>query len=392
MPADSATVMENAPKLFIDCWSCDMNYIRTEVDYVNYVIDRNDAEVFVMITRQSTGSNGREYTLTLEGRGQFAGKNDTLVYVTDQELSEDGVRAKTVKYLQLGLIRYLSQTPLAEDVIIKFDRAVDVAQPEDRWNYWVFRSSVDGWFNGQSSYSSLNLRSRLSARRVTEDWKIDLSMRLSYDEDKYVIDGEDYISINRNPNVSSLIVKSLSPHFSAGLRAGVHSSTYGNKDLSFWFNPAIEYNLYPYSESTRREFRFYYMVGYNFHNYHETTIYDKNEEQTLRHALNVDFEIRENWGSAEFRIEGSQYFHDLSKNRVDLHADISWKLLKGFSYHTRVGYSLIHDQLSLPKGEASQEEILLHQQELATQYNYWGSMGISYTFGSIYNNIVNPRF
>jgi hypothetical protein len=54
--------------------------------------------------------------------------------------------------------------------------------------------------------------------------------------------------------------------------------------------------------------------------------------------------------------------------------------------------SYIHDQLSLSAGGASQEEILLHRQELETQYRYWGSMGISYTFGSIYNNIVNPRF
>jgi len=53
---------------------------------------------------------------------------------------------------------------------------------------------------------------------------------------------------------------------------------------------------------------------------------------------------------------------------------------------------MIHDQLSLPAGGATQEEILLHRQELETAYSYWGSMGISYTFGSIYNNIVNPRF
>jgi hypothetical protein len=221
---------------------------------------------------------------------------------------------------------------------------------------------------------------------------LDLTFRLNYDEDSYMIDDEEYISINRNPSINSLIVKSLTPHWSTGLRAGVHSSTYSNKDISYWFNPGIEYNVYPYSESTRREFRFFYMIGYNFHDYTETTIYDKNEEHTLRHALDIDFELHQHWGSAEFSIQGSQYFHDLTKNRLDLNGELSLKILKGFSYHIRGGYSLIHDQLSLPKGEASQEEILLHQQELETQYNYWGSTGISYTFGSIYNNIVNPRF
>jgi len=391
-PTDSASFKAGAPNLFIDCGSCDMNYIRTEVDFVNYVIDRNDADIFIMITRQNTGSGGKEYTLTLEGRNVFEGVNDTLVYITDQEYSDDEIREKTLKYLSLGLVRYLSHTPLADELTIRYDSDENIAPPQDDWDYWVFKSSLDGWFDGQSSYSSMNLHGQLSARRVTEDWKLDFSLRLNYNQDAYIIDDEEYVNINRNPSMSSLIVKSLSQHFSAGLRAGVHSSTYGNKDISYWLNPAVEYNIYPYSESTRREFRIYYMVGYNFHDYHETTIYDMNEEHTLRHALDIDFEFRENWGSVEFSVQGSQYFHDLSQNRLDFHGNLSLKILKGFSYNIRGGYSLIHDQISLPKGAASQEEILLHQQELATQYNYWGSMGISYTFGSIYNNIVNPRF
>jgi hypothetical protein len=38
------------------------------------------------------------------------------------------------------------------------------------------------------------------------------------------------------------------------------------------------------------------------------------------------------------------------------------------------------------------EEILVRQLELATGYQYEFSVGISYSFGSIYNNVVNPRF
>jgi hypothetical protein len=53
---------------------------------------------------------------------------------------------------------------------------------------------------------------------------------------------------------------------------------------------------------------------------------------------------------------------------------------------------MIHDQLGLPKGGASTEEILLQTKRLSTQYTYYSSFGLSYTFGSIYNNVVNPRF
>jgi len=53
---------------------------------------------------------------------------------------------------------------------------------------------------------------------------------------------------------------------------------------------------------------------------------------------------------------------------------------------------MVHDQLSLVKGGATTEEILLHRKELETQYRYYVSFGLTYTFGSIYNNVVNPRF
>jgi hypothetical protein len=84
--------------------------------------------------------------------------------------------------------------------------------------------------------------------------------------------------------------------------------------------------------------------------------------------------------------------HDLSKNRFRVYADVSLNLVKGFAFSISGGYSMIHDQISLPAEDMDFEDILLRRGELATQYDYWFSYGIRYTFGSIYNNIVNPRF
>ncbi len=382
----------NAPNLYIDCQSCDMDYIRTELDYVNYVIDRNDADVFIMITRQSTGGDGKQYTMTLEGRGRFEGLDDTLVYVTEQSMTSADIRIKTLGWLKLGTVRFLSYTPLAEDLTIGFDKSMTLKQPEGKWDYWVFQSSLNGYFNGESSNSTINMNGSLTASRTTEEWKMRFQLRGSYNEDRYLIGTDEYVSIQRNPGINSLVVKSISDHFSVGIRAGAFISTYSNLDRAMWVNPTVEYNIFPYSESTRREFKLRYLIGYNLNNYHETTIYDIDKESLLKEALSIDFEISDHWGSAELSVEGSHYFHDIKKNRLDLWSELSFKLIKGFSYNLHGGYSLIHDQLSLPKGEASPEEILLETQELQTQYSYWGSMGISYTFGSIYNNIVNPRF
>jgi hypothetical protein len=63
-----------------------------------------------------------------------------------------------------------------------------------------------------------------------------------------------------------------------------------------------------------------------------------------------------------------------------------------FSLNLYGQYSKIRNQISLPKGTASLEEVLLQRRQLETGYQFWGSFGVSYSFGSIYNNIVNPRF
>lgn len=51
-----------------------------------------------------------------------------------------------------------------------------------------------------------------------------------------------------------------------------------------------------------------------------------------------------------------------------------------------------NDQLFLPRRGASLEDILLERTRLATSYRGSANVGLSYTFGSIFTNVVNPRF
>ena len=71
---------------------------------------------------------------------------------------------------------------------------------------------------------------------------------------------------------------------------------------------------------------------------------------------------------------------------------INIRVLKGLSVRIWGGVARINDQLSLAKGELTEADILLQLTELETSYNVNGEIGVTYTFGSIYNNIVNPRF
>jgi hypothetical protein len=156
--------------------------------------------------------------------------------------------------------------------------------------------------------------------------------------------------------------------------------------------PGIEYDIYPYSESTRRQLRLLYKVGYNYVNYFDTTIYDKTKENLWLHSLVAAYEVVQKWGSINVSLGYSNYFHDWSKNNLSLNGFIDLRIAKGLSVNFGGGASLIHDQLGLVKGGATTEEVLLRRKELATQFQYFTMFGFSYTFGSIYNNVVNPRF
>ena len=190
----------------------------------------------------------------------------------------------------------------------------------------------------------------------------------------------------------NLIVKSLGEHWSAGAKLNLRSSTFNNTNFSMDFFPSVEYNLFPYSESTHRQMRFLYGFGDSFNIYNDTTIYNQIRENRLQQILQIAYRVEEKWGSINLSLEGSNYFHDLSKNKVVLNGYIQIRIIKGLSFSIWGSAARVNDQLSLVRGELSEADILLRLQELQTSYQFSGSFGIAYTFGSIYNNIVNPRF
>jgi len=156
--------------------------------------------------------------------------------------------------------------------------------------------------------------------------------------------------------------------------------------------PAIEYSFFPYVESNQRELRLLYEIGFEFRHYDEITIYDKTKENLTKQKLTLKLEYTQPWGELRSSLFASHFFQDFSKNRVEFDTDVSISLFKGFSLSVSSGLSMIHDQLSLPKEDVTTEDLLLQRQELETEYRFWGVIGFSYSFGSMYNNIVNPRF
>src|SRR5687767_12678656 len=106
-----AAVTQSSPqlKVFLDCQGCFQEFLRTELTFVDFVRDRTEAEVHVLVTTIETGGGGREYTVAFIGGAAFQGINHTLRTVTTRSDPEDVVRRQLATTLRIGLLNYVAQ-------------------------------------------------------------------------------------------------------------------------------------------------------------------------------------------------------------------------------------------------------------------------------------------
>jgi hypothetical protein len=386
----------DAVRVFLDCPPCDHNYIRTEITFVSYVRDRTDADVHLLITTQGTGGGGVQYSLKFIGLGRFKGVDNSLTYSAPQNATPDDRRRKLASLLKLGLVRYVTETSLVSQLTLGFvqEAGTAIAAPaSDPWNFWVFRIGGNGGFDGEQSTTLRTVAMSFSANRTTEMWKVNLNGGGSYRSERFdVEDDETLTAVRRSYDARALITRSLTKHWSAGATGAFSASTYANYDLRTRIGPGIEYNLFPYPESTRRILTLLYTVGLQTADYSEETVYGKLDETLVDHQFELSMGLRQPWGTASASFETSHYLNRPDKWRVGGFGAVDVRLFKGFSIFLDGRVSRRRDQLSLRRGEATTEDILIRQRELATDYAYDFGFGVSYSFGSIFNSVVNPRF
>jgi len=368
------------------------DFIRKEIPIINYVRDPQDAQVHIIITFQETGAGGTEYTFFLIGQHDFAGMVDTLKFQSSPDDTDEKIMDGQISVLKMGLVRYIQLTPLAKYTEINFSEEIGEDVPDDPWNNWVISLFMGGNLSGEQTRKSFNIWGGFSLIKVTEDWKIEIVPDFGHTVQKFELEEGDVTSLRDLKSFDALIVKSIGEHWSVGGQALLGSFSYSNLKLKYYILPGIEFNIFPYAESTRKQVRMMYSTGPIFHHYYDTTIYDKMNEQLWGHRLDIAAEVIQKWGSLEAYLGWKNYFHDWSKNNLSFRGSMNIRVAKGLQIRFSGGASMIHNQLSLPKAGASTEDILLRQKELATQYSFFTNLTILYTFGSIYNNVVNPRF
>lgn len=392
--------VDQAPALhlFLDCRAagCDFDFLRTDLAWVNYVRDRTDAEVHVIATSLLTASGGAEVTLAFLGQGVFAGINDEVKYRIPQGASPDEQRHELSRVLKIGLSRYLLHAlPGGGSGEFSYRRnrqAGPAPNGRDPWNFWVFSVGINGELNGESRSRSASGSGNLSASRTTENWKLRLGMSGNTDRSSFTLDDDStYVARSHSSYVSTLLVRSLGDHFSLGGTADASSLSRQNLDFSMRIAPTVEYDFFKYDQYSRRRLVATYSVGLDRYVYADTTIFDRIRETRFDQMLSLSYATTQPWGKASAGIDGFLYLSQAHQNRVSLYTSVSLRVTRGLQVSYSLSYSRVRDQIALARGSASDAEILLRLRQLATNYTYGGYLSLSYTFGSVFNNVVNPR-
>ena len=384
--------------VFIDCsaFYCDPDFFRSDLQFVDHVRDRTAADVHVLITREATGAGGTAFVLAFYGQQRFAGVSDTLTLSTPQGATEDEERQALSRTIKLGLARYVARTRDAARATLTIAPATADSSTthatHDPWNAWVFRVGANVNASRERDYANNYVYGSLNAGRVTERWKTNIRVSENYSDQAFTLDTDKVTTVRRDFGGALQQVLGVTDRWSVGARASAGSSTYLNQHLFVSAGPAAEYNFYPYKESTRHVLSLLYSVGMKHFRYDDTTVYFRTRETLPYEALVLNLAEKQKWGSLSFEVNASHYLNDLSKSRLTFYPQADVRLIKGLSVTLFGEYSVVHDQIYLPKGDLTREEVLLRQGQAATSYTAYLYLGINYTFGSMLNNVVNPRF
>lgn len=384
------------PNIYLNCQvpKCYNDFLRMELGMFNFVRDQADAEILILVTSTNTASGGRNYQLFFEGKNNNLNRKDTLIYSLRQDATDDQNRKALLNTLSIGLIKYLNDSNMAENVKVSFSKSnhkVRATKP-DKWRNWVFGLGANGRLNGESNRKNVATDGNFRGGKTTEKSKFSFYSYYNQRTNSVKVDTV-FSTVKVNDyGFNSLYVKAFSNHWSVGGFVKGFHSVYQNIKFSKSIAPALEYSVFPVQDFTRKQFRWIYQAGVRDFDYLESTVFDKMEETIPYQQLTGIVGFTENWGNFSAEVSGYQYLHVPDLYRLSLELDLTLRVAQGLSVRFYGNGSQINNQISLPKISADATNVLLGGRQLATSFSYTTSFGINYTFGSVNNSIVNPRF
>ncbi len=383
----SSDMRKAAPTIFLDGYSPDIDYVRTEIQFVNFVRDKFEADIHVIITELPTASGGTEYTYNFIGQRKYSAVNDTIKYYSQSTATPDEIRKGFTNALKAGILRFMIGTPYMDHITIGYDLKAMPEAPRDKWDYWTFLIAPSFRYSTNNDWEiqkNSNSRIYLSANRITDASKTGVSLDANYNDDRSAM----YYDYGPPANYYSSLfytagsrVFSFGDHFSAGAFGSVSYQKYGGaahtSNLSNQIGPQIEYDVFPYYEFTRRRFYIDYSV---FVNYYRTRYFSDVSDHTnsrwhYSEELSANYIIKQPWGSFSAGIAFSNNLEKLVDNQLSWSASVYYRLIEGLN-------------LSLSANGTRHEYVHNYQH---MRYSNTVMFGINYSFGNIYSNVVNPR-
>jgi hypothetical protein len=407
-PTDASA--QDRPRVFFDCdgRDCNSQYYRTEIVWVDWVNDRAVADVHLIMTSLTTGAGGREYQLDFLGREEDDGYVDNMRYQalasdTDVERLDGVTHAMSIGLARFATVAGFQRLATVEGVDPEefgaFDRVVSSQEVEDPWDLWVLR--VNGNYNveGESRRKSENMFGSFSATRISPTWKLNFSTSVNSLEQEFELEQGTFTDTRTDWGVRPWLVYSLAEHWSVAVRGEAARQPRYNQEFRWEVTPGFEYSFFPYEEATRKALTFSYRIGPAYRRYIEETLYGANSETRWEQSAEIDLSARQPWGETGASISASNFLfmpdaqeYDGGLYSINLRGDIDFRIVRGFSIRLDGNVGWVQDQIYLSAGGITDEEALLRLQQLETDFEYGVSLGFSFQFGSIFNNVVNNRF
>jgi len=394
-PADTLE-RNHAPKVFLICDYCDQSYYRNEITFLNFVRDRRLADIVILLRTINTGNGGTEFTLEFSGENAFKEITALEKFNAIPNLSNGEIREGLRDAIKKGVLPYLLKSDLADKITYSIEGLENNENSDkvrDKWNLWLFSVEGNLYGSGQAYSKQLNMFSNFNANRTSQKNRFEAGVFQDGNFQTYEIDDSTTISsFVNNIGAYSFDAISLGKHAAFGYYATYYASTVQNLKNSTSFFPSIEYNVFPYDEATKRRLTFNYRIGLRYVDFFTPTYLDKLNEWYILQSLVIGYRQVEKWGSLNCDIGSFQFFHKQNYYRINISPNVSLNVAKGLNINLGGNFSVVNDQYFLRKDDVSQEAILLGQAQLKSDFSYYFFTGISFNFGSIYNNVVNVRF
>ena len=165
-------------KVYLDCDNCFGDYIREEVNMVEYVRDPAEADVHILVSQSDTGSGGIERAVALIGVGRFKGLDFKSRAISQSGDTEDTQRQRLATAITIGLLNYLASDGVNGGLTVEVEQTAQPGQAgpaTDPWNFWVM--SLQGSVAMTRRRKQPRARSRSAARRRSDYRRVEDHVR-----------------------------------------------------------------------------------------------------------------------------------------------------------------------------------------------------------------------